>query len=144
MRHIAAIANEQRSPRLQNLRRFSHVKTEFRRIAEQFTIAAARHGGCSEEQAAGEEMAETLGSVAARTVAVAARTNTIAIRTDVIAAKTDAIEQRLETIAASVDDRLTAMAERFQSVEKHLMELRQQIAEEGERTRRHLELAAPE
>ncbi len=81
-------------------------------------------------------MSETLGSVAARTVAVAAKTNTIALRTDGIAARTEAIERRLEALACALDARLAAMAGQFALVEAHLRALRGQIVEEGERTRR--------
>ena len=79
-------------------------------------------------------MAETIGSVAARTVAVAAKTNTIALKTDGIAARTEAIERRLEEFAASVDERLTVIAEGFARVETHLLDLRAQVAKEGENT----------
>ena len=81
-------------------------------------------------------MSETLGSVAARTVAVAAKTNTIALRTDGIAARTEAIERRLEALACALDARLAAMAGQFALVEAHLRALRGQIVEEGERSRR--------
>ena len=78
---------------------------------------------------------ETLGSVAARTVAVAARTNAIGLKTDSIAAKTEAIEQRLEAVAASVNDYHAAIAARFQELERQLGDLREQVIEEGEKTR---------
>lgn len=70
---------------------------------------------------------ETLGSIAARTVAVAARTNAIALRVEEIAARTATIEERLESVAAALHQLLALTAEDALRVENGLASLGVQL-----------------